>query len=345
MPFAVWRSYYPETVLRSAGFHLNGDAHPAARALITDLRNALRLNGGELASMPEQAALIAVRDSFLREAPARDGVPQPYQRPLDEGQWTTLHNALDAHAQRDQLRGQVQKLARLTNLAAGDWQPDSVVARLLDWARPAQSVSPAAPQPQRASAAAAASLVSAAPVDGFADIELSRAPLRNLPTAAYLRSQRFVDQPRIAGELLLGALRDALQADPATPAARRIAFEKSRDALLPSFGRGPVLEAFAGGRAEKLEPELERLLPVIARHPQRQALAGFARQMVRETALLRGSAPNPLLTRLFGALGLDAAEEAGRRTPQTASSDVILTVDGQHVNAAAARERVDAKRH
>ncbi|WP_434626750.1 hypothetical protein [Chromobacterium sp. CV08] len=337
LPFATWRSYYPEAVLRSVGFQQNGDAHPAARALVTDLRNALRLNGGELGAVPAQAALVAVRDGFLREAPGRDGASQPYRQPLDDGQWETLRGALDAHPQHDQLRGQVQRLARLTNLTGGDWPADSAVARLLDWARPTQDARQAPPAPQP-------SLAATEPAGDLAGAGLDFAPMRELPTAAYLRSLQFISQPRAAGDLLLGTLRGALQVDPATPAARRADFEKSRDALLPSFNRGAVLDDFAAGRTEKLEPALERLLPALERHPQREKLAGFARQMARDTALLRGGEPNPLLSRLFGALGLDAAEEAARRPQPAAASDVILTVDGQHVNAAAVRERGDAKR-
>ncbi|RBJ64435.1 hypothetical protein C3L29_040805, partial [Pseudomonas sp. MWU12-2534b] len=131
-PFPAWRSYYPEAVLRSIGFQSRDDAHPAARALVADMRSALRLDAAsEMDPHSPFAALARARDAALREAPGEGR--QPYEAPVDAAQWAVLKQGLNRHPQSEQLRGQVRRLARLTNLARGGWPQDSAVQRLLQW--------------------------------------------------------------------------------------------------------------------------------------------------------------------------------------------------------------------
>lgn len=144
----------------------------------------------------------------------------------------------------------------------------------------------------------------------------------------------------------MSALCEALEADPATPWPLRREFDRSRDELLPraQLDQRRALQRFADGDAA-VAPRLGQLLSLLDAHPRRQALVDLGRRLARETALLpRGEPANPLVAQLLAGLGLDAAEEARRREPATPASTVVLTVDGQHLDAAAIRERSRAAR-
>ena len=307
------------------------------------MRSALRLDAAsEMDPHSPFAELARARDAALRETPGE--ARQPYEVPIDVAQWAVLEQGLNRHPQSEQLRGQVRRLARLTNLARGEWPQDSAVQRLLQWGlavMPAAGPVPAQPTEPPPATGPSVSTQDGAP---FASIALRGAPPR-LPAADYLRGYPFRSDPQAPALLLMSALREALEADPATPWPLRREFERSRDELLPRapLDQRRVLQRFADDAAPA--PRLGRLLSLLDAHPRRQALVDLGRRLARETALLpRGEPANPLVAQLLAGLGLDAAEEARQREPATPASTVVLTVDGQHLDAAAIRERSRAAR-
>ncbi|PTU68214.1 hypothetical protein [Chromobacterium haemolyticum] len=128
LSFKLWRSSFPEVVLKSVIYQ--SDANKAAGALAQDIRTAMLLDSrGEL----DRGPLVQARDAFLPEPGSSVG-GKLYGAAMSETAWQHLRQGLEQHPQQAQLRGQILKTARLTSIGKFEGDKDCVIRRLLNWA-------------------------------------------------------------------------------------------------------------------------------------------------------------------------------------------------------------------
>ncbi|MDH0340473.1 hypothetical protein [Chromobacterium haemolyticum] len=128
LSFKLWRSSFPEVVLKSVIYQ--SDANKAAGALAQDIRTAMLLDSrGEL----DRGPLVQARDAFLPK-PGSSEDEKLYGAAMSETAWQHLRQGLEQHPQQAQLRGQILKTARLTSIGKFEGDKDCVIRRLLNWA-------------------------------------------------------------------------------------------------------------------------------------------------------------------------------------------------------------------
>ncbi|VVD90883.1 hypothetical protein PCA20602_01619 [Pandoraea capi] len=146
-------------------------------------------------------------------------------------------------------------------------------------------------------------------------------PLRNLPSQAYLSGLLSTGDAGALGVALMMAVRDAFDPSLLEDIALRRQCNAMRDAVLPqgAMRQRAILECFARGEARSLSDTFGFLITLLVDHPQREALRGFASQLV-----LRDSEPaeeirrNPLVAAMLAGLGLfPEAPASAVSTPHT----------------------------
>lgn len=128
LSFKLWRSSFPEVVLKSVIYQ--SDANKAAGALAQDIRTAMLLDSR---SELDRGPLVQARDAFLPK-PGSSEDEKLYGAAMSETAWQHLRQGLEQHPQQAQLRGQILKTARLTSIGKFEGDKDCVIRRLLNWA-------------------------------------------------------------------------------------------------------------------------------------------------------------------------------------------------------------------